>query len=793
LNSTASVTPEGLTTSIAGADGRPGNAQLFKAIFESSAAGMLVLDLDGRCVCANQAFCDLTGYTAEEVVARTVAEITHPDDVAVSLQMLRRLAAGEAKSSQLEKRYAHKSGRPVWVLLTATLIPRSGQLQPDLAVELVQDITQRRAAEAALRGSKAALRTTAENAGHLQGMQGGGPISPASSYAPVKNTIIVVALGVIGLLTITQWTAITVRKHVRIASHFLFPAALSSQRATSAFQRMYYGYSDAVVMQEKGALDDANREAAAAVSSLANAGTSMEFNSGRHQQIVSLLRRVSDLQVRSKVLYAAAADVKGIPPRQEDLADLAHENKAVQTALEALRSDLASDFRDELGLIDKLVRIQGMLETVLLVGVIIALFFSTRALIAATARRRGDEVLRQAHRDTEVLLNSVPSLLIGLDANGHIRQWNKTATLILEWEEATVPGKTLDECGVKWLTPDISARVAAHVQDSSGNDLDDVKLERNGITRLLGLNAIRLNTDGAAGILVVGADITERMTLEQQLRQAQKLEAIGQLAAGIAHEINTPIQYVGDNTRFLQESWRSFHALLAITREMQQEATPGPISPQTLQRLDALAQGADFEFLQTEIPHAIEQSLEGIQRVTKIVQAMKEFSHPGSEEKKSININQAIETTITVARNEWKYVADVETHFAPDLPLVLCHAGEFNQVILNLLINAAQAIAQAVGDGSQGKGKIVVCTARDQDWAGVSISDTGVGIPEAVGSRVFEPFFTTKPVGKGTGQGLALAHTAIVRRHGGKIWFDSEVGKGTTFYIQMPLAQSSEG
>jgi signal transduction histidine kinase len=291
---------------------------------------------------------------------------------------------------------------------------------------------------------------------------------------------------------------------------------------------------------------------------------------------------------------------------------------------------------------------------------------------------------------------------------------------------------------------------------------------------------------------MIGSDVTEREILGQQLRQAQKLEAIGQLAAGIAHEINTPIQYVGDNTRFLQESWPPFHALLAIAREMQRETTQGPISPQTLQRLDALDQEADFEYLETEIPHAIEQSLEGIQRVSKIVRAMKEFSHPGSQEKKAIDINQAIDTTIIVARNEWKYVSDVETHFDPSLPLVLCHAGEFNQVILNLLINAAHAIAQALGDGSQDKGKIVISTVRDRDAVEISVSDTGVGIPEAVRSRVFEPFFTTKPVGKGTGQGLALAHTAIVRRHGGKIWFDSELGKGTTFYIRIPFAEATE-
>ena len=753
---------------------------------------MIVMDANGRCVCANQAFCDLIGYTVDEIQGKTISEVTHPDDIALSLQSLRQLTAGEVTCYQIEKRYSHKSGRLVWVLLTATAIPRTDLLQPALLVALVQDISQRKAEEEALQRSESRLRAIAENAGDLQGMQGADPISPASSHSPIKNTIIVVALGVIGLLTTMQWTAITVRKHARIASHSLFPAALQSQHAANAFERMNNSYSDAVVMQKEEALASADREAAEAVSSLSGAAESMEFNSGRHRQILSLRRRIHDLQMRSKVLYAAAADVNAIPPKQKDLADLAHETQAVQAALETLQSDLTSDFGGELGLIDELVWINEILETVLLVGVITTLFFGTRALIAATARRRGEEVLRQAHRETEVLLNAVPSLLIALDANGQIQQWNKAASMILGWENAAVAGKTLDECGVKWLTPDISALVAARVQDSSSANLD-VRVEKNGVTRFLGLNAIRLNSDGAAGILVIGADITERMMLEQQLRQAQKLEAIGQLVAGTAHEINTPIQYVGDNTRFLQESWPSFHTLFTLTREMQKEAMLGPISPQTLQRLDALANSTDFEFLRTEIPNAIEQSLEGIQRVSKIVRAMKEFSHPGSEEKKAVDINKAIETTITVARNEWKYVSDVETHFDFDLPSVICHAGEFNQVILNLVINAAQAIAQAVGDGSRGKGKIVISTARDQDSAEISISDTGVGIPEAVRSRVFEPFFTTKPVGKGTGQGLALAHTAIVRRHGGKIWFDSELGKGTTFHIRIPFAGSAKG
>ena len=411
-----------------------------------------------------------------------------------------------------------------------------------------------------------------------------------------------------------------------------------------------------------------------------------------------------------------------------------------------------------------------------------------------TERKSAQEALRRAHEEAELFINSVPSILIGISRDSRIKRWNLEAAKVFGLVKAEVVGKRLAACGVHWVRSDMQVEIDSWCAGREMRRVEALPFVIDGETRFLGLtlNWICAPEERIDELLIIGSDVTDREILGQQLRQAQKLEAIGQLAAGIAHEINTPTQYVGDNTRFLQESWHSFNELLAIAREMRQLAATGPISPQTLQRFDTLAQAADFEYLQTEIPRAIEQSLDGIDRVAKIVRAMKDFSHPGSEEKRSIDINQAIETTITVARNEWKYVSDLETHFDSNLPLVSCHAGEFNQVILNLLINAAQAIAQALENGSQGKGKIVVSTVRDQDWIEISISDTGAGIPEAVRSRVFEPFFTTKPVGKGTGQGLALAHTAIVRRHGGKIWFDSELGKGTTFYIRMPLAQPSK-
>jgi PAS domain S-box-containing protein len=617
-------------------------------------------------------------------------------------------------------------------------------------------------------------------------MQAADGISPPSSSAPVVNTIVVWVLGMIGLLTIIQWTAITVGKHVRIASHSLFPAALQSQHATNTFQRMTNAYSDAAVMDKEEALAFADQEAAEAVSALASAGDLIQFNSGRHQQIVSLARRVRDLQMRSKMFYAAPGNLNVVPPRQEDLADLAQENKQVQQELEALQSDLANDFRSELALIDKLVTAQAILESLLLVGVLTALFFSTRALISATVRRRGDEVLRQAHRDTEILLNSIPSLLIELDARGNIRQWNKAATSILEWEKATVAGKTLDCCGVKWLTPDVSSRIAAHAQVPSGRGLDNVKLEKNGTTRFLGLNAIPLNTDGAAGILVVGADITDRLTLEHQLLQAQKLESVGQLAAGIAHEINTPTQYIGDNVRFLKEAFHDLEGVRASYERLLAAAQNNAVSGETVQEVMDRLQHADANYLFEEIPKAIDQSLEGVTRVAKIVGAMKEFSHPGTKDKTQLDLNHAIECTLTVARNEWKYVAELETEFDPSLPRIACQPGEFNQVILNLIVNAAHAIADVVGKDGSKKGTIKVQTRNCKDWAEIRIHDTGTGIPDSVRARVFDPFFTTKEIGKGTGQGLAIARSVVVDKHGGTIHFETAEGRGTTFVIRLP-------
>ncbi len=296
------------------------------------------------------------------------------------------------------------------------------------------------------------------------------------------------------------------------------------------------------------------------------------------------------------------------------------------------------------------------------------------------------------------------------------------------------------------------------------------------------------DSSGVKSILGISTDLTERKILEGQLHHAQKLESIGQLAAGIAHEINTPTQYVSDNTRFIRDAFIDVNAIMEKYKEMFDAARKGEVSDDLLRDIEEEIEQADLEYLIEEVPKAIQQSLEGISRIADIVQSMKDFAHPGSGTKKMANINKAIESTITVARNEWKYVADLETYFDNSLPPVPCLLGEFNQVILNMVINASHAISDVVGDGSNGKGKITVTTTRVNDnWAEIRIADTGKGISNADKKRIFEPFFTTKEVGKGTGQGLAISHTVIVEKHNGKLKFESEPGKGTTFIIQLPL------
>ena len=284
----------------------------------------------------------------------------------------------------------------------------------------------------------------------------------------------------------------------------------------------------------------------------------------------------------------------------------------------------------------------------------------------------------------------------------------------------------------------------------------------------------------------VTARTADLLAAEVELRQSQKLESVGRLAAGIAHEINTPIQFIGDNTRFLEDAFAAFRTVLEKSQAVVDCAALGDaVSPDLVKEVRQAAEAADLNYLLDETPKSLAQTLEGVDRVATIVRAMKEFAHIDRKEKSATDINKALQSTLTVARNELKYVAKVETDFG-ELPLVVCNASDINQVFLNLLVNAAHAIADVV-KGSGQLGLIRVRTYLEGDTVLISIADTGSGIPENIREKIFDPFFTTKEVGQGTGQGLAIARSNVVDKHGGEITFTSEVGNGTTFYVRLPV------
>ncbi|GAB4560363.1 MAG: hypothetical protein Kow0047_06910 [Anaerolineae bacterium] len=404
-----------------------------------------------------------------------------------------------------------------------------------------------------------------------------------------------------------------------------------------------------------------------------------------------------------------------------------------------------------------------------------------------TARKAAETALQAAHIQTEQILAAIPAVLIGVTADGIVAQWNATAEKAFKIGVMEAIGVPLQQLPIRWDTDRLHEAMRRCLAAEAQVQLLELRYSLQGQReRFLDviMSPFVLEGQQKPGVLISAQDVTERVALEAQLRQAQKLESIGRLAAGIAHEINTPAQYVGDNLRFLQESFthlaRAIEQYRARLNDGVPEDAPGKPAP--------IEQDDDLAFILEEIPQALAQSLEGIQHISRIVGAMKEFSHPGVQTATAIDINKAIESTLIISRNEWKYVADVQLDLADDLPPVTCQPGEINQAILNIIVNAAHAIAEArQRNGSSHKGTISVSTRRVDDRVEIRIRDTGTGIPEAIRDRIFEPFFTPKDVGKGTGQGLAIAYHFIVEKHGGSIDFESEEGVGTTFIIQLPI------
>lgn len=411
----------------------------------------------------------------------------------------------------------------------------------------------------------------------------------------------------------------------------------------------------------------------------------------------------------------------------------------------------------------------------------------------AIERKRAEEAVQNSRDYLDRIINSVGDPIFVKDRNHKFTLINDAMAEFMGRRRDELLGKS-DHDFLPKKEADIFWERDELLFTSKKETVNEEKLtDANGNIRVI-VTRKRLYIDKKRDEYIVGVinDHTERKTLEDKLQRAQKLESIGQLASGIAHEINTPTQYVGDNVRFLKDSFQDYSAILSKSSQLLDLCRTRELLPEFVADLTGTIEMADLEYLDAEVPRAFKQTLDGVDRISKIVQSMKDFAHPGSSDMRATDLNKAIESTVTVASNEWKYVADVITDYDRSLPLVPCLLGEFNQVILNMIVNASHAIADVIGEGSSRKGTITITTKNRGDCAEIRISDSGCGMTESIKKKIFDPFFTTKEVGKGTGQGLAISHTVIVERHKGTIDVESEVGKGTNFVIYLPIDRVSE-
>jgi len=416
-------------------------------------------------------------------------------------------------------------------------------------------------------------------------------------------------------------------------------------------------------------------------------------------------------------------------------------------------------------------------------------------VLDVTKKKRQDEKLRMLSS----AVDQSPISIVIADTQGRIEYVNPYFEKISGFSAAEAIGQTPRILKSEYHTPEFYHALWTTI--SAGHewsgDFHNRRKDGTAFWERATICAIRGQNGKIAHFVAVKEDITDRKRVEAEAREletrsqlSQKMESVGMLAAGVAHEINTPTQYITDNVRFLTDSFTQLFKVIAGYKSLAALAEGHAECAQLLKAVQAVEKENELDYLLAEIPRTLEQSLEGLGRIGRIVSSLKEFSHPNQAERSGANLNKAIETVVAVSRHEWKYVADVVTEFDPKLPQVDCVLDEINQAVLNLVINAAHAIGDAIKQRGLKRGTITIRTRQEPGWAVVEVEDTGTGIPPEVRNKIFDPFFTTKGIGKGTGQGLAIVQAVIVKGHSGKIDFITEVGKGTTFRIFLPRSDS---
>jgi two-component system NtrC family sensor kinase len=815
----------------------------FRATFNLASVGMAQADpVTGRWLRINEKMCAITGYSAEELLKIRVPEITHPDDRDRDWEAFQRVVKGESPDYRMEKRYIRKDGTIAWVNVNMTIL-RDAAGRPARTMATIEDITERKRAESELAqrhqlaalGAEVAMALTLQerldtilyecaaclvqrlgvafariwtvnraeqvlelraSAGmytHLNGSHSRVPIGKFKIGLIADECRAHLTNSVIGDPRVSDQEWAKKEGMVAFAGYPLVVggqvvgvmAMFSRKELTDAIFHELPAIADSIALGiVRKQSEDALRLQTSALEAAAN-GIVITDLDGRIAWVNPAFTQLTGYGEREAI-------GKGSSLFKSGRHDSEFYKKLWVTILEGhvWHGELVNRRKDGT-LYDEEMTITPVRDN----KGDIRNFVAIKRDI--TQRKWAEETLRSREESFRALTDHSPDGVARFDRNLRFVYANPAVQKTVGVPLEQLMGRTGKELNL----PSYSKWDAAieRVIETGQDQQFEFEFPNNTGTQYFESRLVpERNAEGKVEfVLAVTRNVTEQRRaglehelLEVQLRQAQKLEAIGRLAAGIAHEINTPTQYVGDNTRFLKDAFQILSDALGKCSEVVTAAKQNAVTPELLQRAEESLAKNDLDYFFQQVPAAIGETLEGVERVTKIVRAMKEFSHPGQKEKMGADLNKAIESTVTVARNEWKYVADMTLQLAPDLPLVPCFLGEFNQVILNLVVNASHAIADVVKQNPGTKGTITIRTSFNGEHAEVRVSDTGTGISEANHSRIFEPFFTTKDVGKGTGQGLALVYGSIVTKHGGSVDFETEVGKGTTFIIRLPVGQT---
>lgn len=766
----------------------------FRTAFEDAPYGMCITDLKGRFLHANSALCRMLGYSAQELVAGAWPQITHPDDLERSRQIAIQFSKGVDSVLELNKRYLHKQGKVVWVHLKISLVKDSSGA-PSHYITQIEDITERKRADGA-RAFLASLVESSQDA--IVGMnpegvviswnRGAAELYGFSSEEMIGNSIA-------GLIPPDRSDELQqflerIRRGESISTH-------ETYRIRKDGKRVDVSLSLSPVFDQVGKITGLV-SIARDITGRKQAEQALLSSEEKFRQLAENINEVFWMvsPASGAILYVSPAfehvwgrSCESLYSNPKWWAESIHPEdlpKALKINQKQLRGekvdsiyrihtpngeekwirDRAFPVRDSSG---QLTRIVGLAEDI-------------------SAREVAEERLRASEERYRELFENASDLVYTFDLDLHITSLNRLAEQSIGYSRDEALQMNLRQL----LEPEQAHRLEQAIERLVAvNDPTKIELDiraHDGRRLKLEINPCMIYREGKpVEIQAIARDITGRDVAEMELRQAQRLESVGRLASGIAHEINTPVQFVGDNVRFLQDAFGDLQSVLKKFQELCKSTQEMRSGPQFGGELDSIAAEFDSDYLLKEVPKALGQTLDGIERVVTIVRAMKEFAHPESKGMAPADLNKALSNTLTVARNELKYVANVETEFG-ELPPVVCSISDMNQVFLNLLVNAAHAIADAVKDSGK-KGKIRVSTRVEDATVVIAVSDTGTGIPESIRDRIFDPFFTTKEVGRGTGQGLAIARS-VVDRHKGTLTFETQMGKGTCFFIRLPIAES---